>query len=78
MWLVNWLDAKGAAAYTASTEKEIRAAAGTAAELPGSLHGHQRKAPKGKWRFQSECLDAWVMGEVCEHRTNVRQLRATA
>jgi hypothetical protein len=75
---VNWMDSAAAAVYTASTEKEIRVAAGMGDKSPGSLHGYQRTAPKGKWRFQAECLDAWVRGEPCEHRSNVRQLRASA
>ena len=32
----------------------------------GRLHGGQR-AKRGTWRIQTECLDAWLIGEPCPH-----------
>ncbi|MEE3126373.1 MAG: helix-turn-helix domain-containing protein [Actinomycetota bacterium] len=33
----------------------------------GELHGTQRKA-KGKWRIHVTCLDAWLLGQPCDHQ----------
>lgn len=32
----------------------------------GELHGSQRK-PGGRWRIHIGCVDAWNLGERCEH-----------
>lgn len=32
----------------------------------GELHGTQRKA-KGRWKIHVTCVDAWNLGESCEH-----------
>ena len=42
----------------------------------GELHGSQR-SKNAKWLIRSECLDAWVAGEKCEHQ-RVGQLKAKA
>lgn len=40
----------------------------------GDLHGAQRLGEDGqplkgaRWRFRPACVDAWVCGELCEHR----------
>lgn len=75
---MSWFDAATAATYTASTAREVVKAARMHEKFTGSLHGYQRVAPSGKWRFEQACLDAWVRGEVCDHRSNVRQIRAAA
>lgn len=69
---MTWLDTREAAQHAGCHIQTIRAAAAA-----GELHGYQRKAPKGKWRFDSGCVDAWVTGEPCAHRSNVRSLRAS-
>lgn len=33
------------------------------------LHGSQRTAG-GRWRIHVDCLDAWVAGTTCPHRTS--------
>ncbi len=33
----------------------------------GELHWAQRKV-KGRWRIHVDCLDAWGLGERCEHK----------
>lgn len=42
--------------------------------ISGDLHGSQPSAG-GHWRIQSACVDAWVMGTLCEHRSNVTQIQ---
>lgn len=34
----------------------------------GRLHGVQR-VKRGSWRIDENCLDAWLAGEKCEHRS---------
>jgi hypothetical protein len=65
---VTWLEATTAADYAATTKDMVIKAARLNEAQPGSLHGYQRVEPNGKWRFHPDCLDAWVRGEVCEHR----------
>lgn len=40
----------------------------------GQLHGTQR-VKGGRWLIRETCLDAWLDGVPCEHRTNVRPIR---
>ncbi|WP_366936103.1 helix-turn-helix domain-containing protein [uncultured Microbacterium sp.] len=37
----------------------------------GELHGSQRR-PGGRWLIAEGCLDAYLRGEQCEHRTAPR------
>lgn len=69
---MNWLNTSQAAEYTGRHVQTIARAAAS-----GELHGSQRTAPRGKWSFKAECLDAWVAGEPCEHTSNVTSLRAS-
>jgi excisionase family DNA binding protein len=34
----------------------------------GVLHGSQR-TPGGRWRIHVDCLDAWLSGDKCPHRS---------
>jgi hypothetical protein len=44
----------------------------------GKLHGYQRAAPNGPWRFHADCVDDWIRGEKCEHQDSpVRRIRAS-
>lgn len=40
----------------------------------GRLHGAQ-VVTGGRWLIREDCLDAWLDGRDCEHRTNVRPIR---
>ncbi|MEE6273482.1 helix-turn-helix domain-containing protein [Georgenia sp. MJ206] len=40
----------------------------------GRLHGSQ-PVKGGRWLVREDCLDAWLDGVPCEHRTNVRALK---
>ncbi|QSZ53303.1 helix-turn-helix domain-containing protein [Paenarthrobacter sp. AT5] len=42
----------------------------------GELHGTQRTF-RGRWLIRAECLDAWLDGNDCVHRSNVVSLRKT-
>lgn len=75
---MSWMDTTSAATYTGRGAKAVRAAATLHESAPGALHGYQKVEPKGKWAFKPECLDAWMEGRPCSHRSNVRQLRASA
>lgn len=61
-----------ASTYTKRHPQTIARAAAS-----GELHGAQRTEPKGRWSFKTQCLDAWIAGEKCEHHLNVRDLRAS-
>lgn len=37
----------------------------------GELHGYQRSF-KCQWRIPLACLDAWMLGEPCEHQKQQR------
>lgn len=37
----------------------------------GELHGTQRIV-RGRWSIQRECIEAWLGGEQCQHRTGRR------
>ena len=67
---MSWLNSQEAADHTGRAVQTVARAAAS-----GQLHGSQRTEPNGRWFFRRECLDAWVMGERCEHSTNVRSLR---
>jgi hypothetical protein len=69
---MSWMNTTEAAAYTGRHVQTIARAAAS-----GELHGAQRTEPKGRWSFRTECLDAWVAGDKCEHASNVRELRAS-
>jgi len=43
----------------------------------GRLHGGQQ-VKGGRWSIREACLDAWLDGAPCEHRTNVRSIRRSA
>jgi hypothetical protein len=43
----------------------------------GELHGFQRKVG-GRWSIQQECLQAWIEGGKCAHKSNVIPLRRSA
>ncbi|MBZ5735029.1 helix-turn-helix domain-containing protein [Nocardioides sp. TRM66260-LWL] len=58
-----WHTTVQAAGYTSRHPQTVRKAAEA-----GELHGTQRR-PGGHWRFHILCLDAWVMGESCNHQT---------
>lgn len=53
-----WLSVAEAARYTKSAPDTVRRAA-----QREELRGVQRTAPKGRWRFHRQDLDAWVRGE---------------
>lgn len=55
-----WRDVAGAAAYTGRNPYTIRAAARS-----GRLRGHQGKG-RGRWRFHTDDLDAYMRGELPE------------
>lgn len=67
---MNWLNSHEAATYTGRHVQTIARAAAL-----GELHGSQRTEPRGRWSFKTECLDAWVNGDQCEHQPQVRSLR---
>lgn len=61
----------------------VEEAAASARRHPGTirraleekkLHGSQ-PVPGGRWLIKSECLDAWLDGELCEHKQNVMPIR---
>lgn len=58
-----WFSTSQAAEHTGYHEQTVRRAAEA-----GELHGSQRTA-KGRWRFHIDCLDAWVGGQSCQHRS---------
>lgn len=70
---MTWMDTDEAAVYTRRNVQTIRRAAQS-----GELHGHQRVEPKGRWMFDSECVDAWIQGSECADRSNVHHLKAKA
>jgi len=41
----------------------------------GELHGTQR-VKGGRWRVDGDCLDAYLDGEKCPHRSNVVHLHS--
>lgn len=43
----------------------------------GRLHGSQQ-VKGGRWLIREDCLEAWLDGDTCEHRTNVRTLNRRA
>lgn len=73
VWVVTWLTTREAAAHVSRSLRTIQEAAAA-----GELHGYQRKAPNGSWRFEAGCVDAWIRGTACEHHSNVTQLRQRA
>lgn len=56
-----WLNTAQAAEHAGCHVDTVRKAAES-----GELHASQRKA-KGRWRIHIDCLDAWCVGERCEH-----------
>jgi hypothetical protein len=70
---MTWLDTAEAAR---SAHRALRTTQEAAAS--GELHGFQRTAPNGKWLFDEACVDAWVMGVPCPHRSNLHVLKAKA
>lgn len=70
-----WHTTSTAAEYAGHHVQTIRKAAEA-----GELHGTQRTAG-GRWRFHTECLDAWLLGDPCTHqvqtaRSAIRRARA--
>lgn len=63
-----WLTAAEAARHTKRHPRTI-----TDAARAKELHGVQGARNKS-WRFNEECVDAWVAGETCEHQKNVTQI----
>jgi hypothetical protein len=43
----------------------------------GTLHGFQQMRG-GKWSISETCLEAWLEGRKCEHRSNVTAIRRSA
>ena len=59
LWLTTALAAERAAHHPTTVRQAAEA---------GILHGYQR-VTGGRWKFRPECVDAWVAGESCEHKS---------
>jgi excisionase family DNA binding protein len=65
-----WLTVKEATERTARHRDTV-----TTALRTGDLHGVQR-SKHGHWRIHTDCLEAWVEVEPCEHQTEAGKQRA--
>ncbi|MEV5068966.1 hypothetical protein MRBLMI12_000523 [Microbacterium sp. LMI12-1-1.1] len=41
----------------------------------GRLHGIQH-VPRGKWRVERTCFEAWLTGEECSHQKAKKEAKA--
>lgn len=67
-----WFDAKQVAEYVGVHHQTVLYAV-----WGGELHGYQRKAPRGRWRFHRDCVDAWMKGERCPHVADPKKQPST-